>query len=262
MTTNHSDINQPSSPPVMLPLPIHRVVFTYILIAIIAIIWLVMLSLGGLQNGEMSRAIMIAFGANVGGLILQGQTWRLFTSMFLHWSWAHILFNLYALYVIGLDTERLYGADRFIVIYILAGLFGSLASVASRGPYVLSAGASGAIFGLIGMELAYFLIHHRAFGAFGRAQLTNIVVIIIINLFFGLTIPNIDNLAHLGGLVSGFALGYGLAPRYEVVGRYTLNPYIIDTVSLFKRWWVPALAVIVLAVGVSLSISFWTAMIK
>jgi rhomboid protease GluP len=169
----------------------------------------------------------------------------------------HLAFNGYALFIFGLEMERLYGPDRFITIYILSGLFGSLASFASRGPYVLSAGASGAIFGIIGMNLAFFTIHRQTFGQFGRQRMMNTLFIIGINLFLGFTIPGIDNLAHLGGLIAGFAMGYGLAPRYEVTDPYTSTPHVVDTISLLKRWWVPALAIVILSGGVSLAISFW-----
>jgi rhomboid protease GluP len=253
--TNYSDFDQPSSPPrtPYLPLPVSKPSLTYVLIGAIIIVWLIMEAVGGSQNSEVLRA----FGANDGWRILQGETWRLFTSMFLHIGLMHLAFNGYALFIFGLEMERLYGSDRFITIYILSGLFGSLASFASRGPYVLSAGASGAIFGIIGMNLAFFMIHHQTFGQFGRQRMMNTLFIIGINLFLGFTIPGIDNLAHLGGLIAGFAMGYGLAPRYEVTDRYTLTPRVIDTISLLKRWWVPALAIVILSGGVSLAISFW-----
>jgi rhomboid protease GluP len=178
--------------------------------------------------------------------------------MFLHIGLAHLFFNSYALFIFGLEMERLYGPDRYLVVYILSGLFGSLASFASRGPEVFSAGASGAIFGIIGMNLAYFLLHRETFGQFGRQRVMNTLLIIGINLVFGFTVPGIDNLAHIGGLVAGFALGYGLAPRYQLIDEYTLNPRVIDTVSLLKRWWVVALGIIILAGGVTSAISFWS----
>lgn len=257
--TNHSDqdstpVSPPPPPGRRLPLPLSKPFLTYVLLGLIVIIWLLMEQSGGSQNPQ----VLVRFGANFGPLILNGETWRLFTSMFLHIGLAHLFFNSYALFIFGLEMERLYGPDRYIIIYILSGLFGSLASFASRGPQVFSAGASGAIFGVIGMNLAYFLLHRETFGRFGRQRVMNTLFIIGINLVFGFTIPGIDNLAHLGGLVSGFVLGYGLAPRYKVVDEYTLNPRVIDTVSLVKRWWIPALAIILLAGGVTSAISAWS----
>ena len=89
----------------------------------------------------------------------------------------------------------------------------------------------------------------------------NTLLIIGINLVLGFSAYNIDNMAHLGGLIAGFAMGYALAPRYEVVNRYKLDPQVVDTVSLLKRWWVPALAIVILSVGVTLAISYWAGLL-
>jgi rhomboid protease GluP len=255
--TNHPNFEPTSTPmPVTssLPLPLHKPFFTYILLGIIVIVFVAMT----LAGGSTSNQVLVTFGANVGILIMQGETWRLFTSMFVHIGLMHLLFNAYALFIFGVEMERLYGPDRFITIYILSGLFGSLASFAWRGPMTFSAGASGAIFGIIGMNLAFFLLHRKTFGNFGRQRMMNTVVIIAINLVFGFTATGIDNFAHMGGLAAGFLMGYGLAPRYQVVGQYTANARVTDTVSLLNRWWVPALAIVLLAGGVSLAIAYWS----
>ncbi len=250
--THYSDV-EPTPQSTSLPLPLHKPFFTYILLGLIIIVFIAMTLAGGSQSTE----VLITFGANVGILIMRGETWRLFTSMFLHIGLMHLLFNAYALFIFGLEMERLYGPDRFITIYILSGLFGSLASFALRGPQVLSAGASGAIFGVIGMNLAFFLLHRETFGSFGQQRMMNTVIIIVINLVLGFTASGIDNNAHIGGLIAGFLLGYGLAPRYEVAHRFTYDARVVDTVSLLKRWWVPVLAVVLLSGGVTLSITYW-----
>jgi rhomboid protease GluP len=253
--TPNPDFDSPPSPPhPYLQLPLSKPFFTYILLAAIVIIWILM----SLAGGSTSVPVLIRFGANYGPLILEGEFWRLFTSMFLHIGLMHLAFNAYALFAFGLEMERVYGPDRFIIIYILSGLFGSLASFASRGPNVLSAGASGAIFGIIGMNLAYFYLHRENFGQFGRQRMMNTLVIIGLNLFFGFTIPGIDNMAHVGGLIVGLVLGYGLAPRYKVADPYMGAPQLVDTVSLLNRWWMPALGVIILATGIPLAVSFWS----
>ena len=245
--TNYSEFETPPPPqPRRLPLPLSKPVVTYILLGAIVVIYIMMTLAGGSTNS----AVLIRFGANYGPLILAGQTWRLFTSMFLHIGLAHLFFNGYALFIFGLEMERLYGPDRFLAIYVLA-------SFAVRGPDVFSAGASGAIFGVIGMNLAFFTLHRETFGQFGRQRMLNTLLIIGINLVFGFTIPGIDNYAHIGGLVAGLVLGYALAPRYQTVDEYTLSPRVIDTVSLLKRWWVLVLAVVLLAAGVYLSLAFW-----
>ena len=243
-------------PPELRPrlrIPLGKPVITYILLASIVIIWLLMEAAGG----SGSPSVLVQFGANWGPAILEGQTWRLFTSMFLHIGFLHLAFNGYALFIFGMEMESLYGPDRYVVIYILSGLFGSLASFAFRGPAVLSAGASGAIFGLIGMNLAFFLLHRDAFGQFGRARIQQTLFIIGINLIFGFTVPGIDNMAHIGGLIAGFGLGYGLAPRYKIVDQFTLQAHLVDTVSLLNHWWVPTLAIALLAGSTPLAIAFW-----
>ena len=251
--THYSDIEPPlppENPPVgpRFSIPLSKPFITYILLGAIIAVYLI---------SEVTGDFLFNFGANYGpGVILNGEIWRLFTSMFLHAGLTHLFFNAYALFIFGLEMERIYGPDRYVVIYVLAGLFGSLASVASKGN-VLSVGASGAIFGVIGMNLAYFLLHRKTFGEFGRSRVSSTLVIIGINIFLGLSISRIDNMAHMGGLVAGFLLGYALAPRYQMQDEYTLNPRVVDTVSLLNRWWAPALAIVILAGGLSLTISFW-----
>jgi rhomboid protease GluP len=226
---------------------------TYILLGSIVAVWLLV----EFADGSGGVSALIRYGANFGPAILQGESWRLFTSIFLHRDLIHLALNAYALFIFGLEMEPIYGSDRYLIIYILSGLFGSLLSFAYRGPQVLSVGASGAIFGIIGMDLAFFLLHREALGRFGRARLQNTLLIIGLNLVFGFTVPGIDNMAHIGGLIAGFGLGYGLAPRYEIVDQFPFTPRLVDTVSLLNRWWVPILAIILLTGGTSLAITFW-----
>jgi rhomboid protease GluP len=114
---------------------------------------------------------------------------------------------------LGPLVESYFGHARFTAIYLIGGLFGSLASYAfSPAP---SAGASGAIFGLAGSLTLYFLTYRENFGAQGRAILNNMLLVIGINLVFGLAQPGIDNWGHLGGLVGGAVVTAGLLPRYR-----------------------------------------------
>ena len=133
--------------------------------------------------------------------------------MFIHIGVFHLLFNLYALYALGPLVEGYYGHVRFLAIYLIAGLFGSLASYAFSP--VPSAGASGAIFGLAGAIIVYFVRYRENFGARGRAILQNMLLIIGINLVFGFTMSGIDNWGHIGGLVGGAVVAFGLVPRYK-----------------------------------------------
>ncbi len=192
------------------PLPVFKPIATYVLLGIIAVVFVLETVSGGSTNTQ----VLVRMGAKVTPLIAEGEYWRLFTSMFLHIGVMHLFFNGYALFILGTELERLLGWQRFLAIYLLSGLYGSLASYAFSDS--LSAGASGAVFGLIGALAAFFALHRQQLGTWGQRRLMNILFLIAINLFLGFTQPWIDNWAHMGGLVAGLALGWALAPRYEI----------------------------------------------
>jgi rhomboid protease GluP len=223
---------------VALALPLHRPRVTWVLLGLIGAAFLAETALGGSTETE----VLVRLGAKVTPLIAAGEYWRLFTAMFLHIGIMHLFFNGYALLAIGTELERLFGAGRFTTIYLSAGLLGNLASYAFS-PH-LAAGASGAIFGLIGALAAFFLLHRERLGTWGRTRLANIGFLIAINLFFGFTQPGIDNLAHLGGLLGGLGLGWALAPRYKVD---PLRLKLVDGNRLARYW--PALAVAALVLS-------------
>jgi rhomboid protease GluP len=221
-----------------------RPIVTWVLLAILVVVFIVETLLGGSTDTE----VLIRMGAKVTPLIAAGEYWRLFTSMFLHIGLMHLAFNGYALFVLGTELERLYGSGRFLAIYLLSGLFGSLFSYAFSDS--LSAGASGAIFGLVGALAAFFALHRKTLGAWGRRRLINIGIIVALNLFWGLSQPGIDNLAHIGGLLSGLVLGWALAPRYE------LDPVairVLDTNRMGRYWLALTLAVAILVGGTTLA---------
>lgn len=202
-------------------LPLHKVRWTYILLGLNVLIFGLTLLLSTIAQQSLTLApdlgILEKSGALLNYRVARGEYYRLLTSMFLHADILHLLFNSYALYVLGQDVERLYGSGRFLLIYFLSGLGGSLVSFAwiFGDPRALSVGASGAIFGLIGAEIAFFYIHREMFGTMGRQQLRNLVMVAGFNLILGFTIRIINNQAHIGGLVFGFALGSLLAPKYQ-----------------------------------------------
>lgn len=190
---------------------------TRVLIGLNLIIFVGMIIYGwmafGDWNGTENLNVLVAFGAKVNDLIVAGQPWRLLTAMFLHIGVLHLLFNLYALNALGPMVEGYFGHARFLAIYFISGLFGSVASFAFSP--AISAGASGAIFGLAGATTVYFLRYRDNFGARGRAILQNMVVVIAINMVFGLSVRGIDNWGHFGGLVGGAIVAWGLLPRYQ-----------------------------------------------
>ena len=188
-------------------------------------------------NGTQNARVLVLFGAKVNLLVAQGQLWRLFTAMFIHIGIIHLLFNLYALYILGPLVEGFFGHRRFLLIYLIGGIWGSVASYARSD--ALSAGASGAIFALVGAATVYFLRYRENFGARGRAIVQNMFVVIAINLVFGLSMPGIDNWGHIGGLIGGAAVAYGLLPRYQTPATLYAgaHPLVEEQRSSFEWLW-------------------------
>ncbi|HZJ83026.1 MAG TPA: rhomboid family intramembrane serine protease [Clostridia bacterium] len=177
---------------------------SYTLLGANIIIWLLMSFFGIIFKWDQNLQLLV-FGAKVNVLVAQGQYWRLFSAMFLHIGLLHLLFNCYALYIYGPAVEKLYGKVKFTLVYIVSGLMGSLLSYTfSPRP---AAGASGAIFGLLG-SLLYFRKERKSL--FQRAFGPGLVMIIVINLMFGFIQPGIDNWGHIGGLLGGYLMGHGL----------------------------------------------------
>ncbi|MCB0046629.1 MAG: rhomboid family intramembrane serine protease [Caldilineaceae bacterium] len=220
--------------------------WTNVLLALNVLVFVGMIIFGYLfyntLRGPETTEVLIIFGAKVNQLVVAGQYWRLFTAMFIHIGVLHLVFNLYALYLFGPMVERYYGRGRFLVIYLLGGLFGSLASFALSP--AISAGASGAIFALIGAITVYFLRYRENFGARGRAILQNMAFIIVVNLAFGAIGQGIDNWGHIGGLLGGALIAWGLMPQYvapEVIkpGR---QPLVRKTRTTSELLWLALVA--------------------
>ncbi len=152
---------------------------------------------------------LLAWGANYGPWVCDGEWWRLLTSIFLHGGLVHLLFNSLGLGAIGLFLEPVLGTAKYLTIYVLTGILASAASVWWHDATV-SVGASGAVFGLYGVFLAFLL--KKVYPTESRTTfLTGSLVFIGLNLAIGL-FGNIDNAAHIGGLISGFAIGMMIHP--------------------------------------------------
>jgi rhomboid protease GluP len=142
--------------------------------------------------------------------VAHGEYWRLWTVTLLHGSLIHLLFNMYALYLVGPIVERWYGSIRYLVFYLTLAAAGSVGSFVFGGD-APSVGASGAIFGLFGLLLAASRVHHPI-DRQSRALVQQIGMLILINLALGFAISNIDNAAHIGGLLAGLVIGAILPP--------------------------------------------------
>jgi rhomboid protease GluP len=179
-----------------------RPIFTYIFFGINIAVFLLMTLAGGTTN----EATLIAFGVKSNVLIDNGEYWRFVTPIFIHIGLLHLFFNSYALWLVGPQVEKLYGGARFVILYVLTGVAGVVGSYLYR-PDGLSAGASGAIFGLFGVLLVFGIRYRRNVPPFFRRAVgTGVVPVIVINLIIGFTIPAIDNSAHISGLLAGMAL--------------------------------------------------------
>lgn len=239
----------PEGRQVRLSLPITRPRLTYVLLGAISFVFVAQIVL--LQQNYPDPEPITPWGAMIFDRILNyGEYYRLFTSMFIHLNETHFFSNALALYFVGRSVETYFGRGRMAIIYFLGGLSGSLASfMFSRGA---SAGASGAIFALIGAELAFLWLNRQLLGAQGRAWFQQTLLIAGLNLFVGLVtaaVPSavrIDNWGHIGGFFAGLVLAWFIAPQYEikVEGNRTDHFHLVDRTSMVTRWRVPAIYIV------------------
>jgi rhomboid protease GluP len=205
--------------PVRLPLAPSSVA-TFALIAINSLIFVVthfVLSPQELRD-------VYSWGASNHTAVLQhGEYYRLITAMFLHGGLPHVLFNMYALYIIGQTVERFFGTTRFLLIYFLGGLGGSVLSVLLNPPAVTSVGASGAVFAIFGAEMIFLYRHRQLLGPAATFQLRQLLVIAGINFVYGIATSlapgdgvRIDNWGHVGGWLGGLALAWIIGPMLVV----------------------------------------------
>ncbi|MEZ4437958.1 MAG: rhomboid family intramembrane serine protease [Polyangiaceae bacterium] len=208
----------------------HAIVSYGLVVANVAV-WVTMVTAGVSARSPGVEAL-IAYGANQGALTAaEGQWWRLVSATFVHVGLAHLAFNMLALLQIGPLVERLLGNGAFVVAYVLAGVVGSLASLLYHPPALVSAGASGAIFGVIGALLAVVVTQRDSIphGELRRLRLSALSFVGY-NLVVGLVVPAIDMAAHLGGLAAGFVVALPLAR--PIVGEPSrARPLLIGAVA-------------------------------
>lgn len=187
---------------------------TYILI----IINILVLTLMEMNGGSQDTEVLIRFGAVVPELIIYGhEFYRLFTAMFIHIGIIHLLANLLSLYILGSRAEKYFGSGLFLVIYFLSGAGASAASVLFTGS--VSAGASGAIFGIMGSMLVYSIMSGKSFGDFSGYF---ILMFSLVNIGAGFAVDGIDNAGHIGGFIVGavISLIYGFFNRRRKSAGY------------------------------------------
>jgi rhomboid protease GluP len=179
------------------------------LIALNILLFLLMV-LSGADIVDPSSAFVFRWGGNFGPVTLKGEWWRMFTSLFVHIGIIHLLTNMVALLFVGMTLEPLFGKSRFLTAYLLSGVCGGMLSLYLP-PNTLSAGASGCIFGLLGIFLALSSVNLT--DRENRKRLLPVLAIYIAYLFVGgLKEEHIDVSAHGGGLLGGLILGYAFLP--------------------------------------------------
>ncbi len=214
---------------------------TYSIIAINVIVYLVV----GMGAGNLveinAETVFFAGGQNTLLIQTTGEYWRIFTAMFLHFSLMHLGLNMLSLFFIGRLVEMVYGKWRYLVIYLGAGIVGGIATYFAglagntttyfagfigdivshflSDPRAVSAGASGAIFGVFGALGVFYLVHRRSPDLSGRGAISSWLFWLGINVVWGLSVPNIGITDHIGGLVAGMLLSFLLIPR--MVGHRT-----------------------------------------
>ena len=180
---------------------IKREPVTALLILLNTLIFLIVEFTGGSENGQH----MLECGAVYAPLIIeQGQWYRMITSMFLHFGAPHLINNMLVLFVLGQRLEPVTGKMKFLLIYILGGLGGNLISLIwdmRTGNYSLSAGASGAVFAVMG-GMIYVIIRHR--GRVADLNMKQMLLMAAFSLYFGFASGGVDNAAHASGLLCGF----------------------------------------------------------
>lgn len=204
-------------------LPAPRHAWGWVTNLIIAANVLVFIAMGTQGAGWFEAADMkpyILYGANNGAATTDGEWWRLATSMFMHYGLLHLALNMWALFQVGHLVERLLGRALYALMYVGSGVLGGLTTICWHGDKVWSAGASGAVFGVYGALLGYFVrqrggVPRGVFGPIMKSTLTFAGY----NLLFGAVHPHIDNMAHIGGLVGGFVLGWIVALPLEPAAR-------------------------------------------
>lgn len=207
---------------------------TRILMAICVIVFALM----SISGGSKSIENLIRFNAMSKALVYHGERWRLFCAMFIHIGIIHLFMNMYFLNIMGPIFERLYGPRNFLIIFILSGLMGNLFTYAFGSTRTVSAGASTALYGLLGLAIGIMINYRsdeilRSFGA-------SFISIVVINIVYSLLMPGVGVLGHLGGFISGVILS-GIIP---IINRELSMPRTVFSLVLYI-----ALGVIFVVIG-------------
>ena len=200
-----------------------RIIFTNI-ISLICILMYVIVGIYGNNFFNFDANVLAKFGANNILLVKNGEIYRLLTCAFLHVGLIHLVVNMYSLRVIGPSVESLIGKGKFVFIYLISAISASLMSLVFVDSNIVSVGASGAIFGLMG-ALLYFGYHYRLY--LNDAIKTQIIPVILFNLIIGFMMPGVDNGAHIGGLIGGYLATMAIGIKNKSEKKDMINGWIV-----------------------------------
>lgn len=215
-----------------------KIRLTHLILLVNVAIMLLMMLARFSSTYQNEAYLLLKFGAQYGPLVGTGEWYRMVTAIFVHGGILHLLFNSYALFYFGTIVESIYGSEKFVVSYLLAGLVGNVATHLLYYRSV-SVGASGAIFGLVGM---LFILGFKRDAPFYARSFTGYALLpmIVFNIVYGfLPGSGINNAAHLGGFFTGLAIGYLIRPVPSIYSRKR---------TTFLAWRVTAVGFGVLAV--------------
>ncbi|MEO8395816.1 MAG: rhomboid family intramembrane serine protease [Chloroflexota bacterium] len=269
--SNETPEGQAPRQQVILHIPSVRPIATYTIIVINVAIFLIRA-----LSPRLDSQIYDWGANNATAVLANGEIYRLVSSMFLHMGIfnqfgayalqysAHLIFNMYALYAIGGQIERLFGHVRFTLIYLLGGLGGSVLSAALGDANAYSVGASGAVFAILAAEFVYLFQHRKLLGPRGRSQMQSLIFLAVINFSIGIVAGvggaavQFDNWAHFGGLLGGLALTWMIGPIF-IVRRHPehANELLGEDINPLKnRYWVLSVYVVALMVILFVARSF------
>lgn len=184
---------------------------TVALVAVNVLVFLLVTATGGSED----NVNLYRWGAKYGPALADGEWWRLVLPIFMHIGFFHLLTNSIGLLIFGSMAERLLGSPAYLAIYLVTGILGNVASFIMSP--ALGAGASGAVFGVIGAFAVYLVLNRQVMGDAARQALISVAFIIALNIGIGIGTAGIDNAAHVGGLLGGLMMAFLVSPRQRRV---------------------------------------------
>lgn len=228
----------PPSRTVLIRQPASKPILTYTILVVTVLVYVIQM----ITESSLGQDLPLLFLSKYRPAILAGEYWRLLTPALVHGSILHLLFNMYALYILGRNLEAVFGHLRFGMLYLLGAFGGNALSFVLSDS--VSVGASTAVFALVAAQAVFVWQNRKIFGAQARPMLINIVMVIVVNFSLGLARSGlIDNWGHLGGFIAGLVFSLMASPKWQVE-RLGEQLHLDDTRST-RDAWIAAVMVII-----------------